>query len=367
MKVLLAVSGGIDSMYMLHKAPELFPGASFAVAHCNFCLRGEESDGDEAFVAAQCGTLGVECFVKRFDTLGYASAHGVSVEMAARELRYDWFSELCSEHGFDALATTHNANDNAETMILNLLRGTGTKGLRGIPGGYDSASQEECPGTGIDEVSTGHSPNSIPPTAEAAGPSHSRLRGRRRFRDTLPASAASEASGILRPLLGTTREEIRAWMEDKGFAWREDKTNAESEVKRNKIRNRVFPVFAEINPSFVKTLGEDMARIRQTDDIAEDYYREAAARIAKRAPEASGDAILEISVKGLLELKHWRYVLWRALEDYGFSAETFAKLCDLLDRYRTEPVGTVTLSGKTFQSPGFLIKARRKSLLIINR
>lgn len=156
-------------------------------------------------------------------------------------------------------------------------------------------------------------------------------------------------------------------MEDKGFAWREDKTNAESEVKRNKIRNRVFPVFAEINPSFVKTLGEDMARIRQTDDIAEDYYREAAARIAKRAPEASGDAILEISVKGLLELKHWRYVLWRALEDYGFSAETFAKLCELLDRYRTEPVGTVTLSGKTFQSPGFLIKARRKSLLIINR
>ena len=349
MKVLLAVSGGIDSMYMLHKAPELFPGASFAVAHCNFCLRGEESDGDEAFVAAQCGTLGVECFVKRFDTLGYASAHGVSVEMAARELRYDWFSELCAEHGFDALATAHNANDNAETMILNLLRGTGTKGLRGIPGGADWS------GSAFGEPSSHHTFGAVPPLLPRVA--------------ILPegTTRTNGQTSLIRPLLGVTREEIRAWMEDKGFAWREDKTNAESEVKRNKIRNRVFPVFAEINPSFVKTLGEDMARIRQTDDIAEDYYREAAARIAKRAPEASGDAILEISVKGLLELKHWRYVLWRALEDYGFSAETFAKLCELLDRYRTEPVGTVTLSGKTFQSPGFLIKARRKSLLIINR
>ena len=120
-------------MYMLHRAPELFPGASFAVAHCNFRLRGEESDGDEAFVRKACEELGIECLVRRFDTLGYASRNGVSVEMAARELRYAWFGELCRERGFDALATAHNAGDNAETLILNLLRGTGTKGLRGIP------------------------------------------------------------------------------------------------------------------------------------------------------------------------------------------------------------------------------------------
>ena len=109
MKVLLAVSGGVDSMYMLHRAPELFPGASFAAAHCNFALRGEESDGDEAFVREVCSGLGVECYVKRFDTLGYAGEHGVSVEMAARDLRYAWFGELIAEHGFDALATAHNA------------------------------------------------------------------------------------------------------------------------------------------------------------------------------------------------------------------------------------------------------------------
>ena len=102
MRVLLAVSGGIDSMYMLHRAPELFPGASFAVAHCNFRLREEESDGDEAFVRAECDKLGVKCFVETFDTTGYASQHGVSVEMAARELRYEWFSRICGEEGYCA-------------------------------------------------------------------------------------------------------------------------------------------------------------------------------------------------------------------------------------------------------------------------
>ena len=94
MKVLLAVSGGIDSMYMLHRAPELFPGASFAVAHCNFGLRGAESDGDEEFVRRECAKLGIECYVHHFQTVEYASSNGISIEMAARELRYSWFDEL---------------------------------------------------------------------------------------------------------------------------------------------------------------------------------------------------------------------------------------------------------------------------------
>lgn len=299
-------------MYMLHRAPELFPGASFAVAHCNFCLRGSESDGDEEFVREACSALGIECFVKRFDTMAYASANGISTEMAARELRYVWFRSLCSEHGFSALATAHNANDNAETLILNLLRGTGTKGMRGIPSA-DGAEADKPP-------------------------------------------------MLLRPLLGTTREEIQEWMEMRGFEWREDRTNSENEARRNKVRNQVFPVFAQINPSFVKTLGEDMARIRQTDDIADDYYREAAARIVKEAGNS-----LEISVVPLLELKHWRYVLWRILEDCSFNAETFCKLCALLERYRTEQPGTVTLSGKTFQSSTHLLRARRRTLILEKR
>ena len=306
MRILLAVSGGIDSMYLLHRAPELFPGASFAVAHCNFTLRGEESDEDEAFVRKACEEKGLECFVRRFDTAAVAAREGISVEMAARNLRYAWFTELCREHGFEALATAHNANDNAETLIINLLRGSGTKGLRGIP---------------------------------------------------------SQGS-VLRPLLETGRDEIRKWMTGHGLPWREDRTNGENDAHRNKIRNLVFPVFSQINPSFVRTFSEDMARIRQADDIADDYYRDAASRIV--SPGSNG-GILEIAVPGLLALKHWKYVLWRIIEDYSFSAPTFGKLCALLERYRSEPAGTVTLSGKSFQAPQFVLEARKKKLVLFPR
>ena len=121
-RILLAVSGGIDSMYLANRAPELFPGARFGVAHCNFGLRGEESDGDEAFVRAWCGRRGLPFHLKRFDTRAWAAEHGQSIEMAARELRYAWFDELCREHGYEAVAVAHNADDNAETLILNLLK-----------------------------------------------------------------------------------------------------------------------------------------------------------------------------------------------------------------------------------------------------
>ncbi len=342
-------------MYMLHRAPELFPGASFAVAHCNFCLRGEESDGDEAFVRKACEELGTECLVRRFDTLGYASRNGVSVEMAARELRYAWFGELCRERGFDALATAHNAGDNAETLILNLLRGTGTKGLRGIPSS----------GVIAPDGSSGSSLRSSLPLRSACGPLP--FKRPRAATDPEPPSGLHDAGVVVvRPLLGTSREEIRKWMEQKGFQWREDRTNAENEARRNKIRNQVFPVFAEINPSFIRTLGEDIQRFRQTDDIAEDYFRSVVGGVLKDGP-ADGRTVIEINVPALLELKHWRYVLWRVLEDYSFSAPTFEKLCALLERYRTEPSGTVTLSGKSFQSPGYILRARRKTLILCYR
>ncbi|MCQ2176352.1 MAG: tRNA lysidine(34) synthetase TilS [Bacteroidales bacterium] len=220
MKVLLAVSGGIDSMYMANKAPELFPGASFAVAHCNFGLRSEESDGDEQFVREWASKQGMPLFVKRFDTREYAASKHISIEMAARELRYDWFAQLCREQGFDAVSVAHNANDNAETLMLNLLRGTGSKGLRGMSG-----------------------------------------------------SSSVNGLTILRPLLGTERREISEWMQSKGFGWREDRSNSENVYKRNSIRNEVFPVFGRINPSFLGTLGSDMQHFRDIDDIADDYYR----------------------------------------------------------------------------------------------
>ncbi len=214
MKVLLAVSGGIDSMYMAERAPELFPGASFAVCHCNFRLRGDESDGDEAFVRDWCARKGMPLFVKSFPTADFARQNDLSIEMAARELRYSWFGELCSSKGFDCVAVAHNADDNAETFFLNLLRGTGTRGLRGM--------------------------------------------GDRDF--------------IVRPLLGISRTEIRSWMEERGLAWREDSTNASPAYKRNRLRGEVIPVLKEMNPSLLSSLGRTMEHIRQVDDIAEDYF-----------------------------------------------------------------------------------------------
>ena len=208
--LLVAVSGGIDSMCLMEKVRQ--EGGPFAVAHCNFGLRGAESDADEAFVREQAARHGIPCHVKQFDTEAFASAEGISIEMAARRLRYHWFGELCREHGYTAVAVAHNANDNAETLILNLLRGTGLKGITGMKAaGY------------IPDPDFGDIP-------------------------------------LLRPLLEMTREEIVVFAREHGLNWREDSTNAQTDYKRNKIRNLVFPVFATINPSFVQTLNRDMER-----------------------------------------------------------------------------------------------------------
>ena len=128
--VLLAVSGGIDSMCMA----DLFrrTGLPFAIAHCNFRLRGEESDADEALVRDWAAANGVTFHTESFDTAAFASSADVSIEMAARELRYRWFARLSGEHGYKALCVAHNANDNAETLLLNIARGTGMKGLSGM-------------------------------------------------------------------------------------------------------------------------------------------------------------------------------------------------------------------------------------------
>jgi len=288
-------------MYLANRAPEFWPDATFIVAHCNFGLRGAESDGDESFVRQWCRENGIQCVVKHFDTAAYAEEHKISIEMAARELRYEWFAELCLSSG-RALAVAHNSGDNAETLMLNLLRRTGLRGLRGM------------------------SPDGT-------------LNGIR----------------VLRSMLGISRDEIQEWMLAKGHGWREDSTNGETEYKRNKLRNRVFPIFKEINPSFLRTLNQDMTRFCQADDIAEDYYADAVRGIST----ADG-----YSVTKLLKLKHWKFVLWRILENSGISAPTFDKLTTLLEKYRTEPLGTVTLGGKTFETPCCKIKIKRKVLII---
>ena len=211
--LLVAVSGGIDSMCLAEKVR--LEGGPFAIAHCNFHLRGKESDGDEAFVKAWADANGIPCHVRHFETSAYATEQGISVEMAARRLRYHWFGELCRQHGYSGVAVAHNANDNAETLLLNLLRGTGIRGLLGM---------------------------------KAEG--------------FIPDPEFSDIP-LLRPLLGMTRVEIEAFAAEHGLSWREDATNALNDFKRNKIRNLVFPVFREINPSFIQTLNRNMERFAE--------------------------------------------------------------------------------------------------------
>ncbi len=301
MRILLAVSGGIDSMYMAARAGDIFPGADLAVAHCNFGLRGEESDGDEEFVRSWCAWNGLPIYVKRFETSEFASTKGISIEMAARELRYAWFAELLSKEHFDAVAVAHNANDNAETLMLNLLRGTGSRGLRGM-------GDREMPGGGL----------------------------------------------ILRPLLGTTREEISSWMTVNGVPHREDSTNASGNYKRNKIRNGVFPIFGEINPSYLRTLGSDIRHFAQVDDIAEDYFRTSAPAVTVPGKEDS------ISIPALLGLKHWEYVLFRILEPYGFDENVILALSALLR-------SGGTISGKTFEAPAWKAVTTSSEIILSRR
>ena len=269
--VLVAVSGGRDSMVLAEKVRS--EGGPFAIAHCNFRLRGADSDADEALVRKWAERCGVPCHVKAFDTEAVAAAEGISIEMAARKLRYRWFGELCREHGYEAVLTAHHAGDNSETFFLNLLRGTGIKGL------------------------TGMKAESFLPDPEFAD---------------IP---------LRRPLLGLTRADIDRLAAQWQVPYRDDRTNAENTVKRNKLRNEVFPVLREINPSFEKTLAEDMERLSMVSAIAEDYYRENASLLwdGKRIDTAL-----------LQTFPHWEYLLYRILEEDGLSAPLIAQATDLV-------------------------------------
>lgn len=313
-KVLLAVSGGIDSMCMAEIFLSKFGPEAFALAHCNFHLRGEESDGDEALVCAWAGENGVKCHVTHFDTGSVAREQGVSIEMAARELRYGWFADLCAEHGYSAVAVAHNANDNAETLLLNLLRGTGLRGLRGM-----------SPVSDLPVVMNG----------ERAFPE-----GRKPY--------------LIRPLLEVTRKQIEGYALAHGVRYREDSTNALSDYKRNRIRNEVFPIFEKINPSFVRTLNREMGYFAEASDIVDNYC--GAQNISSIIRNETKD-LLAVSVPGLLGYSNWRYLLYYILEPYGFNSATVASIEDLLESDRT-------LSGKRFESATHELVVERTELCV---
>ena len=225
-RLVLALSGGIDSMVLADLL--LKTKADFVVAHCNFHLRGEESDGDEKFVHDFAEEHGIQCFVKHFDTEQYAGEQGISIEMAARDLRYAWFEELRQQLGYDKIAVAHHADDQAETFFINLLRGAGLNGLKGMK-----------PQNGV----------------------------------------------IIRPLLWASREQIRQYAFENQIVWREDHTNAESVYLRNKIRNQLLPVFDELHAEARQGLYKSLEHLASENELYRELLKEKLSQIVKQNGE----------------------------------------------------------------------------------
>ncbi len=262
-KVLLAVSGGVDSMVMM----ELFSRTDipFGVAHCNFCLRGPEADEDEISVQEACARLGVPHYNNRFDTEGEAHATGESIEMAARRLRYDWFNTLCDRDGYTRIAIAHHSDDSVETFFINLIRGTGLRGLTGIHVTY----------------------------------------GR-----------------IIRPLLFATRREISEYAHQRGIAYREDSTNHTTKYLRNKIRLGVVPRIREISPNFGRTMTQNVERL----SLALKFIDHQMEYIRKNITNRVGDSLvvsLDLIDPGL----PFDYVIYEMLRPYGFNTDVVNDLC----------------------------------------
>ena len=364
-RYLLAVSGGMDSMCMADLFLQSFGAESFAIAHCNFSLRGDESDGDEALVLEWAERYGVQLYVKHFDTVAYARENGISIEMAARDLRYGWFAELCNEHGFAALSVAHNANDNAETLLLNLLRGTGLKGLHGMADISEMCAVGKVPEDGED----------MPPTARGC-----------------LSAAKTEGFGIsgtlpiviCRPLLGFTRKQIEGYVLTHRVPYRHDSSNFESDYKRNRIRNEVFPIFEKINPSFIRTLNREIGYFSEAQEIVSDWcaaqlpemlvynddaqasdgltagghFRSEARTPVFCPPAVSPSDSITISMSRLLATPHWRYILYHILEPYGFRSQVLSSLEDLLTSDRTVP-------GKRFESSTHVLLTGRDELTVL--
>ena len=254
-KILLAVSGGIDSVVM----SELFHrgGYSFGIAHCNFGLRGKESDADEAFVEQLAKKTKVPFFCKRFLTAKDAKEKRISIQMAARELRYQWFEELLVKEKYSSIATAHHLDDQVETFFINLLRNTGIAGFHGI----------------------------------------------------LP-----KQGNIIRPLLFSYRDNIEAFARKHKLAFREDSSNAETKYLRNKIRHEIIPVFRELNPVFPQILSETILRMRETETIFRNSIEEAQKKIIRN--DKTGTHILIGDLKQLTPIDIYAFEL---LFPYGFN------------------------------------------------
>lgn len=256
-KLLIAISGGLDSVVLTHLCHSL--ELDISLAHCNFGLRGQESDADEAFVLELAENLDLEVFIEHFSTEEFAKQHKLSIQMAARELRYNWFSELAESLEFDYILTAHHADDNLETFLINLSRGTGLSGLVGIPEVNDA---------------------------------------------------------IVRPLLPFSREELETYAKANHLKWREDSSNASDAYLRNKLRHHVIPVLKETNPNLLQNFKMTLAHLNDTSDIVEESLR----AVAKRAIVDIDEHKLVLDILPFKKANNPKAYLYEMFKDYGFTA-----------------------------------------------
>lgn len=253
--LLVGISGGLDSTVLAYlcKKTQL----QFSLAHCNFSLRGDESDLDEAAVRKLGELLGVKVLSTTFSTQVYAKENGLSIQMAARELRYRWFEELQEQQGFDFVLTAHHADDDLETFLINLTRGTGLEGLTGIP-------------------------------------------ARNNF--------------IVRPLLGFSRKEIENYARENGISWREDSSNSSTKYFRNKIRHEVIPRLEELNPMMLERFKKTRQHLEQSSQLLEDYISVVFSRTAKEFPGG-----YSFNIKMLNSIPHTDALLYELFKTFGFT------------------------------------------------
>lgn len=245
-------------------------GYKFGVAHCNFQLRGKESDEDELLVEREAKRLGVEFYNKRFDTTGEMERTGESMEMAARRLRYQWFRELCDEHGYTAIAIAHHSNDSIETFFINMLRGTGLRGLTGI---------------------------------------------------------TTQVGRLVRPMMFATRKDIHDYAVAHRIPFREDSSNRSTKYLRNKVRIGLVPMLKEINPQFTTIMRRNIARLSQ----AQDFINSAIDLVKGESLEHNGDIDI-LRVGKIRPTLPRNYVIYEILNsEYGFKGDVVDALCHALD------------------------------------
>lgn len=267
--VLAAVSGGMDSVLMVHLLKAA--GYKVAIAHCNFQLRGDEALADQAFVKALAHQNNSPFYTINFNTAEYARQNKISIQMAARELRYAWFEQLRAQHEYAAIALAHHQNDAIETILLNLVRGTGIAGLHGI----------------------------------------------------LPKNG-----WLVRPLLCFTRDEIEQLINHNGFTYVEDSSNASTKYARNKLRHEIIPKLRELNPSLESTFRNNLDRFEDLETLLELRLDELKTELLSHAGDETHIAIAEVK-----KLKPLRLLLYKLLEPYGFNETVVDDVISALDKH----------------------------------